>query len=51
MTTAYISFTADVNNMTATVLIGTIFDQINKDQTEIYLMLSTPGGNVDDCTS
>jgi ATP-dependent Clp protease protease subunit len=44
----YIPFTADINNVTGAALIGTIFDQINKGATEIYLMLSTAGGNVDD---
>jgi ATP-dependent Clp protease, protease subunit len=48
MPTAYISFTADINNVTSAALVGAIFDQINRGCAEIYLMLSTAGGNVDD---
>jgi ATP-dependent Clp protease protease subunit len=48
MPIAYISFTADVNNVTSAALVGTVFDHINRGFSEIYLMLSTAGGNVDD---
>lgn len=48
MPTSYISFTADINNVTAAALIGAVFDQINRGASEIYLLLSTAGGNVDD---
>jgi ATP-dependent Clp protease, protease subunit len=47
MAASYISFLADVNPHTSAVLVGNIFDQINKGATEIHLLLSTPGGNVD----
>ena len=47
MPAAYISFLADVNPHTSAVLVGVIFDQINKGATEIHLLLSTPGGLVD----
>ena len=47
MPISYISFLADINPQTSAALIGTIFDQISKGASEIYLLLSTPGGTVD----
>lgn len=46
MARVYISFSAEINVKTVEGLIGVIFDQINKGATEIYLMISTPGGHV-----
>ena len=51
MAAAYISFFADVNPQTSAVLIGSVFDQINKGASEIHLLLSTVGGGVDQGTA
>jgi ATP-dependent protease ClpP protease subunit len=47
MTTSYISFLADINPITSAALIAAIFEEIRKGATEVYLLLSTPGGTVD----
>ena len=48
MSAAYISFFADINPMTSATLVGNVFDQLNRGATEINLLLSTPGGMVDE---
>jgi ATP-dependent Clp protease, protease subunit len=48
MSAAYISFFADINPMTSATLVGNVFDQLNRGATEIHLLLSTPGGMVDE---
>jgi ATP-dependent Clp protease protease subunit len=46
MTTAYVSFSAEVNPQTSEALMGVCADLANKKSETIYLMLSTPGGSV-----
>jgi ATP-dependent protease ClpP protease subunit len=46
MSTVYVSFSAEINIKTVEGLLGVIFNQINQGATEIYLMISTPGGHV-----
>ena len=43
----YISFSAEINVATTEQLLGATFEQIAQGATEIYLLLSTPGGLVD----
>jgi ATP-dependent Clp protease protease subunit len=47
MPTSYISFLADINPITSAALVATVFEEVRKGATEVYLMLSTPGGTVD----
>jgi ATP-dependent protease ClpP protease subunit len=42
----YISFSAEIVPKTTEALIAVLADQANKRVDEVYLMLSTPGGNV-----
>jgi ATP-dependent protease ClpP protease subunit len=44
--TAYVSFSAEVNPSTAESLIALTANLVNQGVTEIYLILSTPGGSV-----
>ena len=46
MTRQYVSFSAEVNPITAQTLQGTCAELVNRGATELYLLLSTPGGNV-----
>ena len=43
----YVSFSAEININTTEQLLGAVFDQVNAGATGIYLLLSTPGGFVD----
>lgn len=43
-----ISFISHVDAQTAQVLVGTMFDAMNRGHDEIHLMMSTPGGSVSD---
>ena len=47
MAIAYINFHAPINQLTAQQLMATCGQLLMKGTTEIYLMLSTPGGRVD----
>jgi ATP-dependent Clp protease, protease subunit len=42
----YVSFSAEINANTTEVLIATLANQANSGVDHVYLMLSTPGGNV-----
>ena len=42
----YVSFSAEVNQQTSEALMGVCADLANKGTQVVYLMLSTPGGNV-----
>lgn len=44
--TVYVSFSAEIVPQTAETLITVMGEQANKKVDEVYLMLSTPGGNV-----
>lgn len=44
--TVYVSFSAEINIKTVEGLLGVVFEQINRGATAIYLLLSTPGGQV-----
>ena len=44
--TQYVSFITDINQQTTEVLMGVCADFCNKGVEHIYLLLSTPGGNV-----
>lgn len=46
MPTCYISFSAEINANTTESLIALLANQINGGVTDIYLMMSTPGGSV-----
>jgi len=46
MPTAYVSFSADINPSSTESLIALLSQQANQGITEVYLMLSTPGGSV-----
>jgi len=46
MPTTYVSFSAEIKPQTAEALIAVLADQANKGVTEVYLMISTPGGLV-----
>jgi ATP-dependent Clp protease, protease subunit len=42
----YISFSAEINVKTVEGLLAVVFDAIAKGATEVYLLMSTPGGEV-----
>jgi ATP-dependent protease ClpP protease subunit len=44
--TAYISFSADINQMTTEHIIATSTNMIDKGFNRLYYLISTPGGNV-----
>jgi ATP-dependent protease ClpP protease subunit len=44
--TVYVSFSAEINANTSETLIATISNLSNKNVKNVYLMISTPGGNV-----
>jgi len=44
--TVYISFSAEIVPKTTEALIAVLGEQANKGVDEVYLLLSTPGGNV-----
>lgn len=44
--TVYVSFSAEISPKTTEALIAVMADQSNKKVDEVYLMISTPGGNV-----
>lgn len=46
MPTCYISFSAEINASTTEALIALIAQQVNQGTTDVYLMMSTPGGTV-----
>jgi ATP-dependent protease ClpP protease subunit len=46
MTTTYLNFHAPINSLTAQHLMGTCANLVNGGGNEIYLLLSTPGGEV-----
>jgi len=46
MPTAYVSFSAEIVPQTTETLIATMANQANNGVEEVYLMISTPGGNV-----
>ena len=46
MNTTYVSFSAEINAQTTEALLGVCADLANKKTDVVYLMLSTPGGNV-----
>ena len=47
MPTAYISFSAEINQSTSEILLGSIFDHVNKGTEALYLLFSSSGGGVD----
>lgn len=47
MPTAYVNFHAPINPLTAQHLMATCGQLLTQGNTELYLMLSTPGGRVD----
>lgn len=46
MPTCYISFSAEINANTTESLVALIAQQVNNGVTDVYLMMSTPGGTV-----
>lgn len=46
MPTIYISFSAEINPSTTETLIALLSNQANAGVTEVYMMMSTPGGSV-----
>ena len=46
MPTCYISFSAEINANTTESLIALLAQQINEGTTDVYLMVSTPGGSI-----